>query len=33
VREFLRDYNREQQITTVLTSHYMGDIEALCRAS
>jgi ABC-2 type transport system ATP-binding protein len=30
VREFLRDYNRDQQITTVLTSHYMGDIEALC---
>jgi ABC-2 type transport system ATP-binding protein len=30
VRDFLRDYNRDQQITTVLTSHYMGDIEALC---
>lgn len=30
VRDFLRDYNREQGITTVLTSHYMGDIEALC---
>src|SRR5688572_106611 len=30
VRDFLRDYNRQQGITTVLTSHYMGDIEALC---
>jgi ABC-2 type transport system ATP-binding protein len=30
VREFLRDYNRGEGITTVLTSHYMGDIEALC---
>ncbi len=30
VRDFLRDYNRDQHITTILTSHYMGDIEALC---
>lgn len=30
VRDFLRDYNREHGITTMLTSHYMGDIEALC---
>jgi ABC-2 type transport system ATP-binding protein len=30
VRDFLRDYNREHRITTMLTSHYMGDIEALC---
>lgn len=30
VRDFLRDYNRGREITTVLTSHYMGDIEALC---
>ena len=30
VRDFLRDYNRDQKITTILTSHYMGDIEALC---
>ncbi len=30
VREFLRDYNSGRRITTILTSHYMGDIEALC---
>lgn len=30
VREFLRDYNKDHAITTILTSHYMGDIEALC---
>jgi ABC-2 type transport system ATP-binding protein len=30
VRDFLREYNRKEGITTVLTSHYMGDIEALC---
>jgi ABC-2 type transport system ATP-binding protein len=31
VREFLRLYNSEHQIVTMLTSHYMGDIEALCK--
>jgi len=30
VREFLRDYNRERPIVTMLTSHYMQDIEELC---
>lgn len=30
VREFLRYYNRENKIVTVLTSHYMQDIEELC---
>jgi ABC-2 type transport system ATP-binding protein len=30
VREFLRSYNREHRIVTMLTSHYMQDIEALC---
>jgi len=30
VREFLRDYNNDHRITTMLTSHYMQDIEALC---
>ncbi len=30
VREFLRHYNRERKITTILTSHYMQDIEELC---
>jgi ABC-2 type transport system ATP-binding protein len=30
VREFLRSYNAENRIVTMLTSHYMEDIEALC---
>ena len=30
VREFLRVYNSEHQIVTMLTSHYMQDIEELC---
>jgi ABC-2 type transport system ATP-binding protein len=30
VREFLRDYARTRKVTTVLTSHYMRDIEELC---
>ncbi len=30
VREFLRLYNSEHKIVTMLTSHYMQDIEALC---
>ena len=30
VREFLRQYNAEHRIVTMLTSHYMGDIEELC---
>src|SRR6266496_5254216 len=31
VREFLRRYNETHQITILLTSHYMADIQALCR--
>jgi ABC-2 type transport system ATP-binding protein len=31
VREFLREYNAQRGIVTMLTSHYMEDIEALCR--
>ena len=31
VRDFLKHYNRERKIVTMLTSHYMGDIEALCQ--
>ncbi len=30
IRECLRDYNRRNGITMLLTSHYMQDIEALC---
>ena len=30
VREFLRLYNSENRIVTMLTSHYMQDIEELC---
>jgi len=30
VREFLREVNATRKITIILTSHYMGDIEALC---
>jgi ABC-2 type transport system ATP-binding protein len=30
VREFLRDYNADKRIVTMLTSHYMQDIEELC---
>jgi viologen exporter family transport system ATP-binding protein len=30
VREFLRVYNQQRRIVTLLTSHYMQDIEELC---
>jgi ABC-2 type transport system ATP-binding protein len=30
VREFLREYNRCNKVVTLLTSHYMQDIEELC---
>jgi len=30
IRRCLRQYNRDKNITVVLTSHYMDDIEALC---
>ncbi len=30
VREFLQDYTTRNRITTLLTSHYMQDIEELC---
>ncbi len=31
VREFLKRYNAEHSIVTMLTSHYMQDIEELCQ--
>ena len=31
VQEFLRFYQAERKITVILTSHYMKDVEALCR--
>lgn len=31
VRDFLRQYNTERRTTIILTSHYMADIQALCR--
>ncbi|MEZ5276382.1 MAG: ABC transporter ATP-binding protein [Opitutaceae bacterium] len=31
VRHFLRDYNQRHRVTILLTSHYMADIEALCK--
>ncbi|HVB09352.1 MAG TPA: ATP-binding cassette domain-containing protein [Bacillota bacterium] len=31
IRAFLADYNRRTGATVLLTSHYMADVEALCR--
>jgi ABC-2 type transport system ATP-binding protein len=31
IRKFLKEINQEKKCTIVLTSHYMGDIEALCK--
>ncbi|HHV28109.1 ABC transporter ATP-binding protein [Acetivibrio mesophilus] len=30
LREFIKTYNKENNITVILTSHYMGDITSLC---
>ncbi len=31
IRSFIADYNRRFEATVLLTSHYMNDVEALCR--
>lgn len=31
VQDFLKNYQEEQKVTVLLTSHYMKDVEALCR--
>lgn len=31
LREFIKEYNKRYQATIILTSHYMRDVEALCR--
>ncbi len=31
LREFIKEYNRRYKATIILTSHYMGDVEALCK--
>jgi ABC-2 type transport system ATP-binding protein len=33
IREFLKYYNQEKRATILLTSHYMGDVEDLCKRS
>jgi len=31
LREFIKEYNSRYKATIILTSHYMGDVEALCK--
>lgn len=31
LREFIKEYNNRYKSTIILTSHYMGDVEALCK--
>lgn len=31
LREFVKEYNKKYNATIILTSHYMGDVEALCK--
>src|SRR5215213_2402408 len=31
IRSFIAEYNRRHEATVLLTSHYMADVEALCR--
>lgn len=30
IREFIREYHRKHNVTLILTSHYMADVQALC---
>src|SRR5688500_7975830 len=31
IRSFIAEYNRRYEATVLLTSHYMADVEALCK--
>lgn len=31
LRKFIKEYNRQFKVTIILTSHYMGDVEELCK--
>jgi ABC-2 type transport system ATP-binding protein len=31
LRDFIREYNKKYNATIILTSHYMGDVEELCK--
>lgn len=31
IREFIKDYHREHNVTVIITSHYMADVQALCK--
>ena len=31
MRDFIKEYNRRKKSTIILTSHYMGDVQELCR--
>ena len=31
IRSFIAEYNRRHDATVLLTSHYMADVEALCK--
>jgi ABC-2 type transport system ATP-binding protein len=31
IRDFIKEYNREFDSTIILTSHYMGDVQQLCK--
>lgn len=31
IREFIKEYHRENNVTVIITSHYMADVQALCK--